>query len=41
MMASEPWHADILISEDIVSECIQQQFPMLMPLKTIRCVGEG
>ena len=40
-MASEQWHADILITGEIAKKCIENQFPVLMPITAIRCIGEG
>ena len=40
-MSSEQWHADILITEELAKNCLQDQFPLLSPIKTIKCIGEG
>lgn len=36
-----PWHADIQVTDELVKTCIQDQFPSLAPIKTMRCIGEG
>lgn len=38
---AEEWHADIQITEELVTNCIQAQFPQLLPIKTIKLLGEG
>jgi aminoglycoside phosphotransferase (APT) family kinase protein len=40
-MGTEQWHADIEVTESIVKTCLQDQFPALAPIKSIRCIGEG
>src|SRR5262245_21292901 len=35
------WHADIEITEELVRNCLQMQFPSLAPIKTLQCIGEG
>jgi|GEM_PF-314891 len=40
-MQREEWHADITITEELVKSCLQAQFPSLMPIKTIKNIGEG
>jgi len=37
----EEWHADIQITEELVRSCLQEQFPALMPIKEVKCLGEG
>lgn len=40
-MTTEQWHADITITEQLVKECIESQFPTLAPIHEIKCLGEG
>lgn len=40
-MTHEAWHAEISISQEQVKNCLQSQFPELLPLKEIICIGEG
>ena len=40
-MSSEQWHADIQITEERVKNCLQDRFPLLSPIKIIKCIGEG
>jgi aminoglycoside phosphotransferase (APT) family kinase protein len=40
-MAIEQWHPDIEVTEDLVSIAIEDQFPDLAPIKTIKCIGAG
>lgn len=40
-MSNELWHADILITDELVINCIENQFPSLKPLEKIECLGEG
>lgn len=40
-MSSEKWHADIQVTDELVKACLQEQFPTLMPLTEIKCIGEG
>ena len=37
----EEWHADIAITEELVGNCLQEQFPDLMPIKKIQYDSEG
>lgn len=37
---SEKWHADITITDALVTNCLTHQFPTL-PIQTLRCIGEG
>lgn len=39
-MNIEEWHADIAITEQLVINCLQQ-FPAILPVKTIELIGEG
>lgn len=41
MSPIEEWHADIHITEELVISCLQGQFPALLPIKKIKCIGEG
>jgi aminoglycoside phosphotransferase (APT) family kinase protein len=40
-MSTEEWHADIHVTETLVKDCLQQQFPKLTPIKAIKYIGEG
>jgi len=40
-MSGERWHADIQITEELVKNCLQDQFPSLTPIEKIECIGEG
>lgn len=40
-MSHEAWHADIIINEIQVKNCLATQFPELSPLKEIICVDAG
>jgi len=40
-MSHEAWHADILINEVQVKNCLAAQFPELLPLKEVICVDAG
>lgn len=40
-MNTELWHADIEVTQDLVTACLQEQFPLLMPIHTLQCIGEG
>src|SRR5271170_47998 len=40
-MANEEWHADIIITEELVRNCLQEQFPELLPIENLSCMGEG
>jgi len=40
-MNNEQWHADIEVNKALVQACLQDQFPSLMPIKSLRCIGEG
>jgi aminoglycoside phosphotransferase (APT) family kinase protein len=40
-MNNELWHADILVTDEIVNRCLQDQFPELMPIEKLKCIGEG
>jgi aminoglycoside phosphotransferase (APT) family kinase protein len=40
-MSGEQWHADIEVTETVVKACVQDQFPVLSPIQSIRCIGEG
>ncbi len=40
MMSGEQWHAEILVSDELVKTCLTEQFPTL-PLHDIQCIGEG
>lgn len=37
----EKWHPDILVTEALVKQCIQEQFADLTPIAEIECIGEG
>jgi aminoglycoside phosphotransferase (APT) family kinase protein len=39
-MHHEEWHADISITEELIKNCLQTQFPVLEPLE-IQFLGEG
>ncbi|MGE3919634.1 MAG: phosphotransferase [Gammaproteobacteria bacterium] len=41
MIEKDEWHPDIEVDEKLVKHCIEQQFSELMPIKSIRCIGEG
>lgn len=40
-MVVEEWHADIEITEKLVQQSIQEQFPSLSPIEKIERIGEG
>lgn len=40
-MNHELWHADIEVTETLVRTCLQNQFPALMPITSLECIGEG
>ncbi len=40
-MNNELWHADITITDELVINCLQNQFPELIPIKKMHCIGEG
>lgn len=40
-MATQKWHADIEITLEIAQRAVQDQFPQLLPLTNIQCIGEG
>jgi aminoglycoside phosphotransferase (APT) family kinase protein len=40
-MTHEEWHADIEITEKLVRDCLKEQFPELLPIETLICIGEG
>lgn len=39
-MSQEQWHAEIVITDTLVKECLQMQFPDLLPIH-LKCIGEG
>jgi aminoglycoside phosphotransferase (APT) family kinase protein len=40
-MSSEEWHADIQITDELVINCIEEQFPSLKPIHHLESLGEG
>ncbi len=40
-MATELWHPDIEVTEQLVQTSIEEQFPELTPIINIQCIGEG
>jgi len=40
-MTGERWHADIEVTDELVSRKIVEQFPEMAPLSSIQCIGEG
>lgn len=40
-MNTELWHADIEVTQDLVAACLEDQFPLLMPIASLQCIGEG
>lgn len=40
-MNTELWHADIVITDDLVLSCLKEQFPNLLPISKIQLLGEG
>lgn len=40
-MANEEWHSEIVITEELVKTCIQEQFPSLTPIQSLKKIGEG
>lgn len=30
-MTTEKWHADIKVTDELVTHCLQEQFPLLIP----------
>lgn len=40
-MATEEWHPDINVTIDIAKRCIEEQFHSLVPIDSIKFVGEG
>lgn len=40
-MNTELWHANIEVTENLVRTCLQNQFPTLMPMTSLQCIGEG
>lgn len=41
MSTTEEWHADIQITDELVRDCLREQFRLLVPIKSIRHIGEG
>jgi hypothetical protein len=41
IMGAELWYADIAVTEDLVTTCLQNQFSSLMPIISLECIGEG
>lgn len=39
-MTTEKWHADIHVTDELAINCIQEQFPELLPIE-IKSIGEG
>lgn len=40
-MNEEVWHANITINDALVTTCIENQFPSLLPILSLVCIGEG
>lgn len=40
-MARELWHAEIEVDENLAKDCITAQFPELLPIVSLTCLGEG
>lgn len=38
---TQKWHADIDVTLEIAKHCIEEQFPQLLPINEIKCIGEG
>ena len=40
-MGTELWHPDIIVTDDLVKYCIEEQFIELAPIVSVKCIGEG